>query len=72
MGKWFAIEKVTDSITISMAGLKDPNKPIASYLFTGSTGVGKTELAKRLAQAMSMKLVRYDMAEYQERHTVSN
>ena len=66
-----AIEKVVDSITISMAGLKDPNKPIASYLFTGPTGVGKTELAKRLAQAMSMKLVRYDMAEYQERHTVS-
>ena len=66
-----AIDKVVDSITISMAGLKDPNKPIASYLFTGPTGVGKTELAKRLAQAMSMKLVRYDMAEYQERHTVS-
>ncbi len=66
-----AIEKVVDSITISMAGLKDPNKPIASYLFSGPTGVGKTELAKRLAQAMSMKLVRYDMAEYQERHTVS-
>ena len=66
-----AIEKVVDSITISMAGLKDPNKPVASYLFTGPTGVGKTELAKRLAQAMSMKLVRYDMAEYQERHTVS-
>lgn len=70
-GQAAAIEKVTDSITISMAGLKDPNKPIASYLFTGPTGVGKTELAKRLAQAMSMKLVRYDMAEYQERHTVS-
>ena len=70
-GQPSAIEKVVDSITISMAGLKDPNKPIASYLFTGPTGVGKTELAKRLAQAMSMKLVRYDMAEYQERHTVS-
>ena len=54
-----------------MAGLKDPIKPIASYLFTGPTGVGKTELAKRLSQAMSMKLCRYDMAEYQERHTVS-
>lgn len=70
-GQPTAIEKVVDSITISMAGLKDPNKPVASYLFTGPTGVGKTELAKRLAQAMSMKLVRYDMAEYQERHTVS-
>ena len=41
-----------------MAGLKDPTKPVASYLFTGPTGVGKTELAKRLAQSMSMKLVR--------------
>ncbi len=70
-GQPAAIEKVVDSITISMAGLKDPNKPVASYLFSGPTGVGKTELAKRLAQAMSMKLVRYDMAEYQERHTVS-
>ena len=66
-----AIAKVTDSITVSLAGLKDPNKPIASYLFTGPTGVGKTETAKRLAQAMGMKLVRYDMAEYQERHTVA-
>lgn len=70
-GQDSAIEKVSDAITISMAGLKDPNKPVASYLFTGPTGVGKTELAKRLAQAMNMKLVRYDMAEYQERHTVS-
>lgn len=66
-----AVDRVVDSITVSMAGLKDPIKPIASYLFTGPTGVGKTELAKRLAQSMSMKLVRYDMAEYQERHTVS-
>ena len=70
-GQQTAINKVVDSITVSMAGLKDPIKPIASYLFTGPTGVGKTELAKRLSQAMSMKLVRYDMAEYQERHTVS-
>lgn len=66
-----AINKVCNSITISTAGLKDPNKPIASYLFTGPTGVGKTELAKRLSQAMGMKLIRYDMAEYQEGHTVS-
>jgi len=70
-GQQIAINKVVDSITVSMAGLKDPIKPIASYLFTGPTGVGKTELAKRLSQAMSMKLLRYDMAEYQERHTVS-
>jgi ATP-dependent Clp protease ATP-binding subunit ClpA len=66
-----AISRVVDSITVSMAGLKDPVKPIASYLFTGPTGVGKTELAKRLAQSMKMKLARYDMAEFQERHTVS-
>jgi ATP-dependent Clp protease ATP-binding subunit ClpA len=70
-GQDVAVRKVTDSITVSLAGLKDPNKPIASYLFTGPTGVGKTETAKRLAQAMGMKLVRYDMAEYQERHTVA-
>lgn len=70
-GQPIAIQKVTDAITVSLAGLKDPNKPIASYLFTGPTGVGKTELAKRLSQTMNMKLVRYDMAEYQERHTVS-
>ena len=70
-GQQTAIDTVVNSITVSMAGLKDPIKPIASYLFTGPTGVGKTELAKRLSQAMSMKLIRYDMAEYQERHTVS-
>ena len=70
-GQDYAVRKVTDSITVSLAGLKDPNKPIATYLFTGPTGVGKTETAKRLAQAMGMKLVRYDMAEYQERHTVA-
>jgi ATP-dependent Clp protease ATP-binding subunit ClpA len=70
-GQQVAIDCVVDSITVSMAGLKDPIKPIASYLLTGPTGVGKTELAKRLAQSMSMKLCRYDMAEYQERHTVS-
>ena len=70
-GQDVAVRKVTDSITVSLAGLKDPNKPIANYLFTGPTGVGKTETAKRLAQAMGMKLVRYDMAEYQERHTVA-
>jgi ATP-dependent Clp protease ATP-binding subunit ClpA len=70
-GQQSAIDCVVDSITVSMAGLKDPIKPIGSYLLTGPTGVGKTELAKRLAQSMSMKLCRYDMAEYQERHTVS-
>jgi len=70
-GQEEAVAKVINSITVSMAGLKDPNKPVASYLFTGPTGVGKTELAKRLSQAMSMKLVRFDMSEYQEGHAVS-
>ena len=70
-GQSEAIQKVSNAITVSLAGLKDPNKPVASYLFTGPTGVGKTELATRLAQAMGMKMVRYDMAEYQERHSVS-
>jgi len=66
-----AIQRLADSIYIAKAGLKDPNKPIGSYLFTGPTGVGKTETAKQLSQAMSMELVRFDMSEYQERHTVA-
>lgn len=66
-----AIDRVINSITISLAGLKEPNKPVASYLFTGPTGVGKTETAKRLSQAMGMNLVRFDMSEYQEQHSVS-
>jgi ATP-dependent Clp protease ATP-binding subunit ClpA len=70
-GQEQAVRRVTDSITVSLAGLKDPGKPIASYLFTGPTGVGKTETAKRLAEAMGMNMVRFDMAEYQEQHTVS-
>jgi ATP-dependent Clp protease ATP-binding subunit ClpA len=70
-GQEAAINRVSNAITVSLAGLKDPNKPVASYLFSGPTGVGKTELAKRLAQAMGMTLVRYDMAEYQERHSVA-
>ena len=70
-GQDLAIDTVTNAITVSLAGLKDPQKPVASYLFTGPTGVGKTELAKRLSESMKMKLIRYDMAEYQESHTVS-
>jgi len=66
-----AITRLADSIYIAKAGLKDPNKPIGSYLFTGPTGVGKTETAKQLSEAMSMPLVRFDMSEYQERHTVA-
>jgi ATP-dependent Clp protease ATP-binding subunit ClpA len=70
-GQQEAIDKVSNAITVSLAGLKDPNKPVASYLLTGPTGVGKTELARRLSQAMGMSMVRYDMAEYQERHSVA-
>ena len=66
-----AIIRLADSIYIAKAGLKDPNKPVGSYLFTGPTGVGKTETAKQLSEAMSMPLVRFDMSEYQERHTVA-
>ena len=66
-----AIERLADSIYIAKAGLKDPNKPIGAYLFTGPTGVGKTETAKQLSEAMAMELVRFDMSEYQERHTVA-
>jgi len=66
-----ALERLADSIYIAKAGLKDPNKPIGNYLFTGPTGVGKTETAKQLSSIMSMKLVRFDMSEYQERHTVA-
>ena len=70
-GQSHAIKKVVDSVMISLAGLKNPDKPIASYLFTGPTGVGKTETAKRLAESMQMKLIRFDMSEYQEGHSVS-
>tara|TARA_B110000503_G_scaffold134014_1_gene212391 strand:+ start:1112 stop:3343 length:2232 start_codon:yes stop_codon:yes gene_type:complete len=66
-----ALQRLADSIYIAKAGLKDPNKPVGSFLFTGPTGVGKTETAKQLSAAMSMPLVRFDMSEYQERHTVA-
>ncbi len=66
-----ALERLADSIYIAKAGLKDPNKPIGNYLFTGPTGVGKTETAKQLSEIMHMELVRFDMSEYQERHTVA-
>ena len=66
-----ALERLADSIYIAKAGLKDANKPIGNYLFTGPTGVGKTETAKQLSEIMHMELVRFDMSEYQERHTVA-
>lgn len=66
-----AIEKVVDKILVAQAGLKPDNKPIGSFVFMGPTGTGKTETCKQLANALGVKLVRFDMSEYQEKHSVS-
>jgi len=66
-----AIEALSASIKMARAGLREPNKPIGSYLFTGPTGVGKTEVAKQLASILGVEMLRFDMSEYMERHTVS-
>ncbi len=66
-----AIEALASAIKLSRAGLREPEKPIGNYLFTGPTGVGKTEVAKRLAQQLGVELLRFDMSEYMEKHTVS-
>ena len=66
-----AVEEVVASIRLSRAGLRDLQKPIGSYLFTGPTGVGKTELVRQLSSVLSVELLRFDMSEYMERHTVS-
>jgi len=66
-----AVETVLEKIYVSRAGLKAINKPVGNFLFLGPTGTGKTELAKLLAENLGMKLLRYDMSEYQERHTVA-
>lgn len=66
-----AITALSDSIKLSRAGLRDSEKPIGSYLFSGPTGVGKTEVAKQLASALGIELIRFDMSEYMERHSVS-
>ncbi|ACL55392.1 ATP-dependent Clp protease ATP-binding subunit ClpA [Methylobacterium nodulans] len=70
-GQDSAIEALTASIKLARAGLRDPDKPIGSYLFAGPTGVGKTEVAKQLAVALGVEMLRFDMSEYMERHTVS-
>ena len=62
---------LTDSIKMARAGLRDPEKPIGSYLFSGPTGVGKTEVARQLSKTMGIELIRFDMSEYMERHSVS-
>ena len=66
-----AVETLSNAIKLSRVGLRDENKTIGSFLFTGPTGVGKTEISKQLAEIMGIDLVRFDMSEYMERHTVS-
>jgi ATP-dependent Clp protease ATP-binding subunit ClpA len=65
------IEALSAAIKLARAGLREPEKPIGCYLFSGPTGVGKTEVAKQLAKALGVEMVRFDMSEYMERHTVS-
>ena len=66
-----AIGVLSTAIKLARAGLREPEKPIGSYLFAGPTGVGKTEVARQLAKILSVELIRFDMSEYMERHTVS-
>ncbi len=66
-----AIKSLSNAIKLSRAGLRDENKTIGSFIFAGPTGVGKTEIAKQLASIMGIELIRFDMSEYMERHTVS-
>jgi ATP-dependent Clp protease ATP-binding subunit ClpA len=66
-----AIEQLSSAIKLARAGLREPEKPIGCYLFSGPTGVGKTEVARQLAEALGVELIRFDMSEYMERHTVS-
>jgi ATP-dependent Clp protease ATP-binding subunit ClpA len=66
-----AVEDLASAIKLARAGLREPEKPIGNYLFSGPTGVGKTEVAKRLAEVLGVKMLRFDMSEYMERHSVS-
>jgi ATP-dependent Clp protease ATP-binding subunit ClpA len=66
-----AVDTLLDKIFVAQAGMKQPNKPIGSFLFLGPTGCGKTETAKQLSEKMSMPLIRFDMSEYQEKHSVA-
>src|ERR1700736_3409240 len=66
-----AIDALSAAIKLARAGLREPEKPIGSYLFSGPTGVGKTEVARQLASTMGIELIRFDMSEYMERHSVS-
>jgi len=66
-----AVDAVLDRVWVTQAGLKAENKPVGSFLFLGPTGTGKTELAKQLSEKLAMKLLRFDMSEYQEKHSIS-
>jgi ATP-dependent Clp protease ATP-binding subunit ClpA len=66
-----AIEALSAAIKLARAGLRDPEKPIGNYLFSGPTGVGKTEVARQLAKTLGIELIRFDMSEYMERHSIS-
>ena len=66
-----AVDKIVEAILVSKSGLREPNKPIGSFLFVGPTGTGKTETARSLANELQAKLVKFDMSEYQERHSVA-
>jgi len=70
-GQEKAIDSLLDKVFIAQAGLKSPTKPVGNFLFVGPTGVGKTEAAKQLAENLGVKLVRFDMSEYQEQHSVA-
>jgi ATP-dependent Clp protease ATP-binding subunit ClpA len=70
-GQEKAIDKLSSAIKLARAGLREPEKPIGCYLFSGPTGVGKTEVARALAKSLGVELLRFDMSEYMERHTVS-
>lgn len=70
-GQNHAVDKIVDAIQISRSGLSEPNKPVGAFLFSGPTGVGKTELAKQLAENLGVQFLRFDMSEYAEPHTVS-
>jgi ATP-dependent Clp protease ATP-binding subunit ClpA len=70
-GQDAAITALSSAIKLARAGLREPEKPIGNYLFTGPTGVGKTEVAKQLADTLGVELIRFDMSEYMEKHTIS-
>jgi ATP-dependent Clp protease ATP-binding subunit ClpA len=70
-GQDLAIDSLVSSIKLSRSGLRDSNRTIGNYMFSGQTGVGKTELAKQLAKVLGVELIRFDMSEYMERHSVS-